>query len=470
LISGRRTDHCGGRSSRNTDLAEVSEWLRIPSVSGPSGHRAHLRAAARWWHDRMVALGARVTVSATRSAPVIVAELAGRPGSPLVLVYGHYDVQPPGPGWTVPPFAAVRAGDRLIARGAADDKGQLGAVLSALRALTTGPVRPPAGVVVVADGSEEIGSPGLGPVLAVLARRLRPEVLLVCDTERAPDGVPSVTVSQRGSLRLGLAVDTGRRPVHPGRYGGAVVDPSLVLADVLARWRGVLAVLTGPPLPDQPLPRPVTTRRDRDFRPAAGRVALGSGVDERVTGAAALSVLRMAAGATAGAVPAGACAEVDVRLPPRVDPARVLRRLKTAAEGRNPGAELRVTVRGVTTGGAWTPDPRVLAALDAASAAEFGAPIRLIRSGGSLPAAELLERAFHRPPTLLGLAPPGSGAHGPDEYLDVSGWSLSVRLLIRFLTAPFRSPPAMRQDGVSFSPLSGARPSRGHQSKGATCL
>jgi succinyl-diaminopimelate desuccinylase len=302
----------------------------------------------------------------------------------------------------------------------------------------------------------------------LLARRIQPDVVLVCDTERAPDGVPSVTVSQRGSLRLGLAIDTVRRPVHPGRYGGAVVDPSLILSRVLVRWRRLLANPVGRSLPDQCLPRPVTARGDRDLRLAAGRVAPGSGLDDRVTRAAALSVTRMAAGSAAGAVPVRAHADVDIRLPPRVDPIGILRHLVTAANDGSEGAEVRVAVHAVNTGGAWAPDPRVLAPLDAACAAEFGAPVRLVRSGGSLPAARLLEVTFARSPILLGLAPPGSRAHGPDEYLDVPGWSASVRLLIRFLTAPFRSPPVERQDKASFS-WSGARPSLGHRSREGTC-
>ena len=232
-------------------LRELAAWLTIPSVSGQPARRADLSRAAWFLAAHLRRAGMITGQVRTTSAPVVVGYADGPPGAPVVVIYGHYDIQPPGPGWTSAPFRPVMRGRMLTGRGANDDKGQLFAVVAALRAWReAGGV--PSTVVLIAEGAEEIGSPGLHAALTSLAPRVRPDLILACDTEQSADGVPTITVSQRSQASLLLRVDTGGGPVHAGRLGGAVVDPSLVLAQVLLRMQAALPSGTAFRPPDEP--------------------------------------------------------------------------------------------------------------------------------------------------------------------------------------------------------------------------
>ena len=430
------------RANRGRDLVGLARWLAIPSISGHPRHASDLVSAAAYLRAALAGAGVRTRVLPTGGAPVVVGDAGGPPGAPVVLIYGHYDVQPAGVGWTVPPFGPVRRGRDLLARGANDDKGQVYAVVAAVRAWRdTGGA--PSRVVLVVEGAEEIGSPGLRAALVAVRRRLRPDVVVVVDTERASDGAPTVTLSQRGRMAVEVLVDAGGDPVHPGRLGGAVVDPSMVMADVLRELRGAVAPLRAPP-GARDHAHPVTVRSDDDVRRAAGgRALVGGGLDRRISRLPAVSVTALAAGSRQGgnAVPARASARVDVRLPPGVDVGPVSAALKRIACRRSTGG-VRVLLRPRSTdrGCRLAPAAGVLAALDRAARLSFGTPLRYVRSGGSLPAAALLETVFGISPVLLGLGAPDGRAHGPDERMDLPGWSAGVELLTHFLAQPVHCP------------------------------
>ena len=278
-------------------MRELGDWLAMPSVSGMSLHERDVRRAARFLEDHLRRAGATTTRLATGGAEVIVGCAPGPPGSPVVVVYGHYDVQPAGPGWTSPAFRPTVSGGSLIARGANDDKGQLFAVIAALRAWHESDGAPST-IVIIGEGAEEVGSPGLAGALAAIAHRVRPDIVLACDTERAADGVPAVTISQRGHAVLSLRVDVGGQPVHAGRLGGAVVDPSLVLAQVIIRIQAAVPGMAHgrrrePHYENYGGP-PVQTRGNSMIRRlAAGRATLDGSLDRRITTDAALSVVQL---------------------------------------------------------------------------------------------------------------------------------------------------------------------------------
>ncbi|WP_448628554.1 M20/M25/M40 family metallo-hydrolase [Geodermatophilus sp. URMC 64] len=422
------------RRGREEHLQALARWVAVPSISGDPRRRGAVLRAGAVLADLLRAAGAAVRrIPAPGAPPLVVARAGGPPGSPVVLVYGHYDVVAPGPGWTAAAFRPVVRGRLMLGRGTNDDKGQLMAAVAALDAWRRAG-GPPSTVWVVAEGAEEVGSPGLGHALAALRGAVRPDLVLVCDTERAPDGVPSVTVSQRGHLDLTVAVDTGGTPVHPGRLGGAVVDPGVVLSRVIGRFSTALPAGSSAPLRNPRL------RERSDAQVAAtvaGRATAGSDLDRRITALPALSVLRLAAGAGTRAVPTRACAELDVRLPPTADPGAQLRLLRQAARAATPaGVRLAVTARAAHAGHEAVPAAAALAALDAACRAAVGSPVRLLRSGGSLPAVGPLTHTFARTPVLLGLGTSGGSAHGPDEHLDLVEWVSGVDLLVRLFADP----------------------------------
>lgn len=432
-----------GARAAGSALPLLESWLRIPSVSGSSAHAADVDRAARWVADHLGRGTPYVDIRRTPAGPVVVARTVARSGrrAPLTVVYGHLDVKPPGPDWTSPPFRPTRIGHRLQARGASDDKGQVMAHLVALAAWSAAG-GPPGDVVTVIDGTEEIGSPGLGRALAPLRRGpLAGPVaaVVVVDTRAAGPGRPTITVSQRGAVRLRLTVDVGGSPVHAGRLGGAVVDPSLVLAATLERAVAALASLAPGCTARAKLPT------DAGIRAAAGPRALQAGdLVAGVTQRGALSVCRLRSQAATGAVPTRATADVDVRLPPGSDSARAVPALVRAMRrGVPPGARLHVAAAGGTSGLCLASPPAVRAAVGAACRAGYGhAPVS-VASGGSIPAVAPLARVFGQAPVLLGLGPADDGAHGPDEYLDLRDWRPAVDthvVLLAALVSDLRKP------------------------------
>jgi succinyl-diaminopimelate desuccinylase len=338
----------------------------------------------------------------------------------------------------------VRRDRHLIARGASDDKGQFLAHLVALQAW----VRvggPPCDVVTIVDGAEEIGSPDLA---GVLARHRRSSILdgpvgaiLISDTRVARPGVPSLTVSQRGLLSLTVTVDVGGVPVHAGRFSGAVVDPTRVLAGAL-----LAAAREVERLPKAPQVVPGRSRDDA-VRRAAGPRALMAEPADRSTRCGALTITALRAGGTPGSIPVRAEARLDVRLPPGFSPKVARRRVVGALrQARPPGVAMRIVCDQSVRGSSLVQPPGTAFAVRAACRVGFGVDPQAVASGGSIPAVDLLLRAFGVAPILLGLGPPNDGAHGPDEHLDLDDWARGVDTSVVFLEAYARSSPATTRE------------------------
>ncbi|MEP9364540.1 M20/M25/M40 family metallo-hydrolase [Nocardioides sp. CN2-186] len=420
-------------------LDDLESWLRIPSVSGSP----EVGRAVAWVSSRLSRSGADVR---RLPGPVVVARTPGQGGATTV-VYGHLDVKPPGPGWTSPPFRPTRRGHRLVARGASDDKGQLMSHLVALEAWARAG-GPPGDVITIVDGAEEVGSPGL-PAALQRARLSGPvSAVVVVDTRAAGPGRPTVTLTQRGAVPVHLTVDVGGRPVHAGRLGGAVVDPSLVLAAILDRASRWLVTL---PTPPPPHPTEPTLGA---MRAAAGRRAVLADPVRGATRAGAITVNRLAARAAAGAVPTRADAWTDVRVPPGLDPAHVVRRLRRELRrGLPPGVTLTLAAGPGGAGMVLAPPGRVRGAVDEACRAAYGRAAVSAASGGSIRAAEVLRDVFGQAPVLLGLGPADDGAHGPDEYLDLREWpaQVDVHTILLARLAATRTPRSGQRSGPSTS-------------------
>jgi acetylornithine deacetylase/succinyl-diaminopimelate desuccinylase-like protein len=417
---------------RRARLAELKRWLAIPSVSSDPARIDAVQEAAAFLGGRLGAVGADLEQLPTPGGPpVVVGRVEGPPAAPVVLVYGHYDVQPPGPGWTSDPFTPATREGVLHARGANDDKGQLYAHLAALAAWREAG-GPPVTVVIVAEGAEEVGSHGFAEALSALRRRTSADAVVVSDTDRASAGRPAVTVSQRGQVSLRVTIDAGGPAVHAGRLGGALVDPSLVLAtalldvqDASSRWISRLG----------PGPRGLVRLSDAGVRAlAAGRATAAGDLHRRIGLGAAVTVTSLRAGDRTGASPGRAQAWLDIRLPPEVDPEAVINDLRRQLRQRGqPGVRVAAEAISAHRGRELVPDRSLRHAVEDASMIGFGRPPVYLRSGGTIPAVGMLADAFGTTPLLLGLGTPAGGAHGPDERMDLSGWSRSVDTCVALL-------------------------------------
>src|SRR3954471_7680675 len=209
-------------------LRDLSAFLSIPSVSRDGRHMAE---AAAWVAERLAFAGGRVVEG--DGHPVVLGELAGPPDAPTILVYGHYDVQPPGAlaEWTSPPFEPEVRDGRLVGRGATDDKGPVFVALETARAFGDAP---PLTVRFLIEGEEEIGSPTLPGFLAAHADELRADLVVSADGAMWRPSEPSVSVAAKGLLALDIEVTGPDSDLHSGRHGGAVHNPNHALALILA--------------------------------------------------------------------------------------------------------------------------------------------------------------------------------------------------------------------------------------------
>src|SRR5687768_3909858 len=227
--------------SANTAAAteELFEFLRIPSISARSEHKADVARAAEWLADRLEYAGVETEVFATRGHPIVLGEWRGAgPGAPTYLLYGHYDVQPVEPLelWHSPPFEPTVRDGRIYARGSVDDKGQLYLHVKALQAHLKTHGTLPVNVIVLAEGEEEVGSEHLPAFVEQHAKRLACDGIIISDSAMFAPGLPSILFSLRGMSYLQIDLEGPASDLHSGSYGGAVVNPATALARIIASF------------------------------------------------------------------------------------------------------------------------------------------------------------------------------------------------------------------------------------------
>src|SRR6187455_1269960 len=224
--------------SNNKDrfLSELFDWLRIPSISADRKYKDDIRKAAEFLREKLQDAGADIVeLCETAGNPIVYAEKIIDPALPTVLVYGHYDVQPPDPLnlWTSPPFEPVIKDDKIYARGSCDDKGQVYMHVKAFEIMMK-QNQLPCNVKFMVEGEEEVGSDNLGIFVKENKAKLKADVILISDTALISLDHPSITVGLRGLSYLEVEVTGPNRDLHSGVYGGAVANPINALCDMIA--------------------------------------------------------------------------------------------------------------------------------------------------------------------------------------------------------------------------------------------
>jgi acetylornithine deacetylase/succinyl-diaminopimelate desuccinylase-like protein len=415
---------------------ELRGFLAIPSVSADPAHAADVERAAEWVAAKVRALGGNVELR--EDGRLVVGEISGPPGAPTVLVYGHYDVQPPAPLdlWKSDPFAAEVRGEWLYARGVADDKGQLWMQLKAIEELVaTGP--PPVTFRVVCDGEEETGGDA---ITRFLERDEEPvDACLVLDGWMKRRNSPEFVVATRGLVALDIEVRTGERDLHSGHYGGTALNAIHALATALTalfardgRLPEPLRAGVTPPSEDEAsgwleLPPgadelarvgavPLDERADEDFYE---RVFVEPSLD--LTG-----ILGGKPGLRNTTLVSRASAGITIRVAPGQDPAVLADAAEALLRDALPaGASLEILTRELTPPAVLPRDTEVLALARDAFEGVFGRRPLIVRVGGTLPITAAL--AARRIPTVLaGLALPDSHTHSPNERMLLETFPLGV--------------------------------------------
>ncbi|HEX7000948.1 MAG TPA: dipeptidase, partial [Trueperaceae bacterium] len=220
-------------------VADLLDYVKIPSVSTEPHHAADIQAAARWTVERLKRAGVPdVRTLETAGHPVVMGRLHHDTSKPTVIIYGHYDVQPAEPLelWDSPPFSPEVRDGKIYGRGSCDDKAGVLTAIQAVQAFTDTGEMPPVNVTFLIEGEEEIGSPNLAPVLRRHADLLQADLAICADGGIFGVGIPSVTVGSRGLAGAELVVEGASTDLHSGTYGGAVANPIAALARIIASF------------------------------------------------------------------------------------------------------------------------------------------------------------------------------------------------------------------------------------------
>src|SRR5688500_2326621 len=225
---------------RDRYVDELKQFLAIPSVSALPEHAGDVRRAAEWAADSLRSAGMEnVRLMDTPGNPIVYADWLNAPGKPTILFYGHYDVQPADPLnlWTSPPFDATVRDGELYARGAADDKGQVFMHIKAIEAHLKQAGSLPCNIKFFVEGEEEVGSKHLDQFVRDHRDELAADVVVISDTAMFDRGVPSICYSLRGLAYFQIDLRGSKSDLHSGVFGGAVANPAIVLAQILAQMK-----------------------------------------------------------------------------------------------------------------------------------------------------------------------------------------------------------------------------------------
>lgn len=437
--------YCDANDARALD--ELFAFLRIPSVSAKAEHKGDCAAAAQFVADALTRIGFTASLEETPGHPIVVGEWRKAPaGAPTLLIYGHYDVQPAEPLelWTSPAFEPTIRDGRIYARGSVDDKGQLYLHIKALEAHLAARGTLPVNVIVLAEGEEEVGSVNLEQFLERAKTRLACDAVVISDSTMFAPGIPSILSSLRGMAYLEINVRGANGDLHSGMYGGAVVNPAMALARILATMHDDTGRIAIPGFYDDVRPFPDHVRAQMRTLPFSddtlmhevGVTGLGGEPGyttlERLWTRPTCEVNGLLSGYTGeGAktvLPAVSMAKVSFRLVPDQDPEKIAELVQDHVDTVAPPG-VTVTVEHLHGGKPWRADLQgpIIDAGKAALEAAFGREPVITGEGGSIPVVGDFERILGAPVLLMGFGLPGENAHAPDEWISQENFQLGIR-------------------------------------------
>jgi acetylornithine deacetylase/succinyl-diaminopimelate desuccinylase-like protein len=443
-------------------LQELREFLAIPSISTLHTHKDDIQRAAEWVAGYFTRAGLdHVHIIPTEGHPLVYADWLHAPGKPTLLIYGHYDVQPPDPldAWHSPPFEpAVRHGN-LYARGAADDKGQVFVHMKAVERLLRAEGTLPVNVRFLIEGEEEISSAGIMAYVREHPDLLACDAILVSDSPMYADGQPALTIGLKGAVFGEITVRTGKHDLHSGLYGGAAPNAIQALCRIVTGLKDEYGRILIPGFYDTVQPVSATElaqwaalpfdeetyRRDEIGAPAL-EGELGYSVLERVWARPTLDVNGITGGfqgeGTKTIIPALASCKISMRLVPNQDPDEIAALFRRYVEELcPPGATVEVETKGYGDPVLIDPDTPVLHAAAAALGAAFGTPPVFMRMGGSIPIVALFNTVLDAPCVLMGLGLPDDNLHAPNEKIKLDNIYRGIVASIAFMRRLGRMEP-----------------------------
>ena len=439
--------------NREKHLEELNEFLRIPSISSLSEHKQDIQTAAEWLADKLRGLNIEnVSVDQTAGHPVVYGEWLHAEGKPTILFYGHYDVQPVDPLhlWESEPFNPVIRDNKLFARGASDDKGQVFMHLKMIEALFATEGTLPVNVKFIYEGEEEIGSPNLPAYVEEYKTKLAADLILISDTGLYAPGKPAVCYGLRGLTGVQIDVRGAKGDLHSGLYGGGVQNAIHALADILASFRDEHGTIQVEGFYDKVLPLSEEERqayRDLKFDEEALKQEVGvnelfgeEGYSylEQTWARPTLEINGVFGGFSGEGIktvlPAEAGAKITCRLVPDQDPNEIVQLLKAHIEKHKPKG-VEVSVSEFDKGAPFiTPfDHPLIQAAGRSYERIYNVPTAFTRGGGSIPIVAAFDEILSLPVVLMGFGLNSENFHAPNEHFHLENFDKGLRVLGDYL-------------------------------------
>ena len=428
--------------NRDRYLEELKAFLAIPSISALPAHVADVKRCAEWTADEMRRIGLQnVRLIDTPGNPVVYGDWLGAPEKPTILFYGHYDVQPVDPLelWESPPFEATVRDGEIYARGSADDKGQVFMHFKAVEAHMKQNGKLPVNIKFIIEGEEEVGSANLDNFVKSHRNELKADVVVISDSGMFGRGVPSICYGLRGLVYFQIDLRGSSTDLHSGSFGGAVVNPGMALAQMLAQMKDRSGRIKIPNFYDDVVELKDEERQawatlpynEKKYKADFGIPKLfgetGYTTLERTWARPTFEVNGLLSGFTGdGAktvLPAVAMAKVSMRLVPNQEPDRIANLFEAYVKDIAPkSVELKITR--MHGGKPWMAsyDNPFIQAAGRAIEKGFGRKPVFTREGGSIPVVSTFQEELGLPSVLFGVGLPDENAHAPNEKLDVSNF------------------------------------------------
>ncbi|MEK3935892.1 dipeptidase [Sporosarcina sp. FSL W7-1349] len=447
-------DHINGldnyfNENRDAHLEQLKEFLRIPSISSLSEHKADMRKAAEWLMDSFKQAGLEnLFIDETEGHPVVYGDWLHAEGKPTILVYGHYDVQPVDPLnlWESQPFEPEIRDNKIYARGASDDKGQVFMHVKVVEALMAKNGELPVNVKFIIEGEEEVGSPNLESYIEANKEKLAADVIVISDTGLAGPGQPAVCYGLRGLAGVQIDVRGAKGDLHSGLYGGGIQNPIHALASIVASFHDQEGTITVDGFYDNV--RPLTDEERAayaalDFDEEALKQEVGvtelfgeKGFShlERTWTRPTLEVNGIFGGFSGEGIktvlPAEAGTKITCRLVPDQDPEEIVEKLKAHIEKHKP-AGVTVTVSEFDKGKPFiTPfDHPAIQAAGRSYEKVYRVPTAYTRGGGSIPIVAAFDELLQVPVVLMGFGLDTENFHAPNEHFHLENFDKGLRVI-----------------------------------------
>ncbi|MFC4617484.1 dipeptidase [Camelliibacillus cellulosilyticus] len=436
------------QENRQQYLEELTDFLKIESISSDSTHNEDVRHAAEWTAQALKTAGMEhVQVMDTERHPVVYGDWLHAEDAPTVLIYGHYDVQPVDPIdlWETPPFEPAIRDEKIYARGSSDDKGQVFMQIKVIEAIMKTDGKLPVNVKFIYEGEEEIGSPNLDPFVETHTDLLSADVLLVSDTTMLGKNQPSICYGLRGLCGLQIDLKGPNNDLHSGIYGGAVQNTIHGLVELLASMHDTDGRVSVAGFYDDV--RELTDEETATYKKLSDDEALkqqlsvkelhgesGYSTKARVWGRPTLEINGIWGGfqgeGIKTVIPAEAHAKITCRLVPDQDPKKIADLIQRHIESHLPkGVTADITLFDQAKPFLTPYDHPAIQAAGKALETAYGTQPTYTRMGGSVPVVETFNSVLGLPAVLMGFGLDDENFHAPNEHFHLENFDKGMLAL-----------------------------------------